>query len=98
MDVAKVQLWQGIWSVIAIVWGMFAPAIIEVLHPKAEGIKKMLLVFLYCIVSAVVVVGSKTGFQVNWQAFSDVMVLWTMLMGETKATWELFWQKSFNGK
>jgi len=92
MDV-KTQLWQGIWSLIAIVWGIFAPVIVEKLHPYTEGVKKMFLVLFYCLISALIIIGVKTGFKVDWQSMADVMVIWTMLTAETKATWELFWNK-----
>jgi hypothetical protein len=93
---------MGIWSLISIGWGIVAPLIIEKLHPLVEGTKKMLLVLVYCFLSAIIVIGVKTAFMVNegvlinWQSAADIMVIWVMLTAETKATWSLFWSNGFN--
>jgi hypothetical protein len=91
--VVRVQLWMGIFTIISLVWGFFAPLIIEVLSPMADGIKKALLVALYCVISAIIVVGVKNGFQINWQSMTDIATLWLMLVAETKIVWEAFWRK-----
>ena len=97
----KVQLWLGVWSLIAIVWGIFVPLIVEKLTPLATGVKKMCLVAFYCLISAVIVIGGKTAFQINnglpinWQSMADVATVWLMLVTETKITWEAFWRKGF---